>query len=532
MEETGRSSARGGDCLFDHGEDCGMPAPEKTKKPKKLDIGKKGDLARKKKKQGSGNLMIILSVVGVVVLLAVGITIFFLLSGGDKPVTPPAGKNQGQMARGNSEKENSAGDGANAGADMTDLINKANDLVDKLADSAKKEEAGKLLKDMLESDQVNKAPGGSTALLMLVMAKAKAGNEGAGQFLKKLATDSGNPSLAQKARKVYDENLKKENEKDLVAEVEAGDEPTSYIPNKADVVFSVQMSKFVASEFNRGVFSTGAFDLRDVNRRLGVPADTLEHYIACGMKDFNQAAAIVRTTTPMNWEDIKKTMHLEEAGTTIKGKTYYLGKVDFMTEFLGQRIPGIESLRDKAAFWRVDSRTFVYADETTMKDLLENPPENDKNPLPPLTNTLPGGNAPAGGGNDGLASSGAGAGGGLQGASAGAGAGGGLQGASAGAGAGGGLQGASAGAGAGGGLQGASAGAGAGGGLQGASTGPGGNNDQTPAGDSTSKNVTHAKRERFMTLDPRMRRLILLTEDSKQDSLVLFVDKATSKFPC
>ena len=34
-----------------------------------------------------------------------------------------------------------------------------------------------------------------------------------------------------------------------------------------------------------------------------------------------------------------------------------------------------------------------------------------------------------------------------------------------------------------------------------------------------------------MTIDPRMRRLILLTEDSKQDSLVLFADKATSKVP-
>ena len=171
-----------------------MPAPEKTRKPRKLDIGKKGELAKKKKKQSSGNLMIILSVVGLVVLLAVGITIFFLFSGPDKPNTPVPGKGAGQMAKGNGEKDTPAGEGTNPGADMAELTNKANDLIDKLADSAKKDEAGKLLKDMLESDQVTKASGGTTLLLSLIMTKAKAGNEGAGQFLKKLATDSGNPS--------------------------------------------------------------------------------------------------------------------------------------------------------------------------------------------------------------------------------------------------------------------------------------------------------------------------------------------------
>ena len=211
---------------------------------------------------------------------------------------------------------------------------------------------------------------------------------------------------------MYDENLKKENETDLVAGVETGEEPTSYIPNKADVVFSIEMAKFSSKQNQQGVFTTGAFRLEDVNKRLGVPADTVEHFIASGMKDFNQVAAIVRTTTPMNWDDIKKTMQLEEAGTTIKGKTYYLGKVDFMTEFLGQRIPGIEALRDKAAFWRADSRTLVYADETTMKDLLENPPEKDKNPTPPPSAALPGGESPNRG-NTGDASAGTGASGGF-----------------------------------------------------------------------------------------------------------------------
>jgi len=75
-----------------------MSAPEKTKKPKKLDKGKKSDLAKKQKKS-SGNLMIILSVVGVLVLVAVGITIFFLMSGDKEPLTPPSGKNAANLAK-------------------------------------------------------------------------------------------------------------------------------------------------------------------------------------------------------------------------------------------------------------------------------------------------------------------------------------------------------------------------------------------------------------------------------------------------
>jgi flagellar basal body-associated protein FliL len=292
-----------------------MPAPEKTKKPKKLDKGKKGDLAKKNKKNSS-NLMLILSVVGVVVLLAVGITMFFLLNGGEKPITPTPGKNTNQLARetgGNDNQPgNAGGEGSTPPPDIAAMTAKVTEMIDKLGDSAKKDEASRSLKDMLESDLINKVPNGKSMLLTVIAMKAKTGNDGAAVFLKKLTSDSSNPTLAQAALKVYNEHLKKEGEKDLVLGMEPGDEPTNFIPNKADVVFSIQMAKFLESEFHRGVFTTGAFRQEDVNKRLGIPANTVEQFIVSGIKDFNQVAAIVRTTTPVVWEDVKKTMKLED----------------------------------------------------------------------------------------------------------------------------------------------------------------------------------------------------------------------------
>ncbi|HQR09080.1 MAG TPA: DUF1559 domain-containing protein [Gemmatales bacterium] len=467
-----------------------MPAPDKTKMPKKLDKGKKSELGKKKK--SSGNLMIILAAVGVVVLLAVGITIFFLMSGNDKSFTTPAtGQNGAQLSRKTATEQPAApsGEGAAPVMDMSEMTAKINEIIDKLTDQAKKDEAGRQLKDMFEGDLIKKVPNGRTLLLTAIMLKAKAGNDGAGDFLKQLARDTNNPTLAQAARKIYDENLLKEGEKTLALEGEAGEEPTSYIPNKADVVFAMKMNKFLESEFNRAVFTTGAFREGDVLKRLGVPANTVDQFIVSGIKDFNQVAIIVRTTIPMSWDDVKKTMHMEETGTTIKGKTYYLGKVDFMTEFLGQRIPGIEALRDKAAFWRVDTRTMVYADETTMKDLLENPPEKDKGIALPLSAALPGGDpnqVPTGAagvpsGRPQL-------------------------------------------------VPGSIGGEGATGGFRDnrntAGIPGGGNNTASSTGGEKP-----ARKERFLTIDAKLRRLIGLTQHATQDSLIVFADKATSKIP-
>lgn len=460
-----------------------MPVPEKTKKPKKLDKGKKGELPKKAKK-GSGNLLIILSVVGVVVLLAVGITIFMLSGGSNESAkTNPSGVNLNRGAQQSGKTDDGAAGGAPA-VDVGELTAKMNDMIDKLADPAKSEESGKQLKELLESDQLNKA-GGKNLVLNALKDKALGGNDGAKQFLLKLSKDSSNAALAQQAKKMYEDNLKQPGDKDTAMDAEMGDDPTNFLPNKVDVVFNIRMNKFIDSEFNKGVFATGAFGRADIDKSLGMPANTVDQFVMGGMKDFNQVVGIIRTTTPYNWDDVKKTMHLEESGNTIKGKTYYLGKIDFLTELLGPRIPGIETLRTKAAFWRADVKTLVYADETTMKDLLENPPEKDKTVIPPVAASLPGeGSTPPA-----QAGTGAGAADGPVGL-------------------------------------GVSGGGGSTNKGAGAAVGAGN------SGEAVAKKAPDpAKPERFSTIDVRMRRLINLTEDQKLESLVLFADKTTSKVP-
>lgn len=480
-----------------------MPAPEKSKKPKKLDKAKlKKSEATKKK--GSSNLLIILSVVGVVVLLAVGITIF-MLSGEDQSRKPNTGNQAANLKNNSNDSKGEGKDGAPASMDMNELIAKYTDLITKLGDKAKYDDAAKQLREMLESDVVNKMPGGRGIVLMTIKDMAQAGNEGARTFLKKLAGDSSNAALAQQARKIYDENLKQAGEQDVVAtaggDSEVSDEPTNYLPNKVDVVFSMNMSKFLDSEFNRGIFTTGAFRKEDIDKRLGLPANMVDQLVIGGIKDFNQVVGVIRTTSPYNWDEFKKAVHLDEAAaSTVKGKTYYLGKIDFMTEFLGKRVPGIEALRDKAAFWRVDVKTIVYADETTMKDLLENPPELDKSNIPAPNSQLPGEGAGATGGGTLLGGSKLQPSGGTAGGNG------------------------SAGVPA---IGGAAGGSGAAGAPSIGGETPPPQENNTPA----AKPATTSKADKFYTIDAKMRRLLRLTQDSKQDALVIFLDKATSKVP-
>lgn len=472
-----------------------MPAPDKAKKPKKLEKSKKGESSKKK---GSSNMLIILSVVGVVVLLAVGITLFFVLGGSEPP--KPVAKNTGKQNPGASKDDGGSGNapGETAPAfNLEETLTKVNEMVDKLADTAKYEEAAKQIREILDSDAVNKASGGRNAILMAIANKAKdGGNAGAKQFLQKLSKDTTNASLAQNALKVYNENVRQENDKDTALDASTGEEPTNYLPNKVDVVFSLGLNKFLDSEYKKGVFNLGAFRPEDIDKRTGLPANTIEQFVVGGMKDFSQVVGVIRTTSSYNWDDFKKATKLEENGTTIKGKTYYLGKIDFMTEFLGQRIPGLDALKDKAAFWRVDARTIVYGDETTIKDLLENPPEKDKAPPAPTTAS----NAPVGGPPSGGPPSGGPPGGMVLGSAGGApgevGVVGGIQ------------------AGTGGGQQPVEGTAGAGAGNAGAGAGVA---------------VEAPKNEQFATVDAKLRRLINLTKDSKDTSLLVFADKTTSK---
>ncbi|MBL8824259.1 MAG: DUF1559 domain-containing protein [Planctomycetia bacterium] len=468
-----------------------MPAPNKSKQPKKLDKSNKGE-APKKKKGSSSSLLIILSVVGVVVLLGVGITIFMLMSGGEKPpLSGPTGK---QTANNQPQSGSSEEGTGTAQPDVAELTTKASELADSLADVAKAEEAGKKLRELLESDVVNKIQGGKNALLNAIKDKALAGNAGARQFIKALSKDSSNATLAQAALRIYEDSLKQAGEKDDAAmSTSVGEEPTNYLPNRVDVVFHMNLNKFLDSEYNKGLFATGAFKKEDIDKRIGMPANMIEQVVLGGIKDYNQVVGVIRTTSPYNWDDVKKTIQLSESGNTIKGKTYYIGKIDFMTEFLGQRIPGLDALKDKAAFWRVDVKTLVYADEVTMKDLLENPPTVEKNLDPPTTAALPGASGGNGAPPDGPTSGGISVGG----------------------------------------LGGAEGGTNVSGGT-GAPSALGGGASQKPneGASAGSVNLPDSSRvERYRTLDGKMRRLIKYTEDTKIESLCLFADKATSKFP-
>lgn len=464
-----------------------MPAPDKSKKPKKLDKSKKGE-APKKKKGGSSNLLIILSVVGVVVLLGVGITLFMLFSGGDKTPLPGTTGNQLANNAGNQAPTGGSEEGASQ-PNIEELTTKASELADSLADAAKAEEAGKKLREMLDSDVINKIQGGRNAVLNAIRDKALAGNDAGRLFIRNLSRDSSNATLAQAALRIYEDSLKQAGDKDDAMVTSVGEEPTNYLPNRTDVIFHMYLNKFLNSEYNKGIFATGAFQKEDIDKSLGIPANTVEQVILGGMKDHNQVVGIIRTTSPYNWEDVKKTMQLSESGNTIKGKTYYTGKIDFLTEILGQRIPGLDALRDKAAFWRVDVKTLVYADEVTMKDLLENPPTVEKNLEPPATAALPG--ETSGANNAALPA------GGL--------------------------------------VQGPLAGGISGGGMNGgAPSASGGESSQKPAegGNTGSVKLPDSSRvEKYRTLDGKMRRLIRYTEDAKVESLCLFTDKATSKVP-
>jgi flagellar basal body-associated protein FliL len=454
-----------------------------------LEKSKKGESSKKK---GSSNMLIILSVVGVVVLLAVGITLFFVLGGSEPP--KPVAKNPGKQNPGAGATKDDGGSG-NPGEtapafNLDETITKVNEMVDKLADTAKYEEAARQIREILDSDAVNKA-NGRNSILMAIANKAKdGGNGGAKQFLQKLSKDTTNGALAQAALKVYNENVRQEGDKDVTLDASNGEEPTNYLPNKVDVVFSLKLNKFLDSEYKKGVFNLGAFRPEDIDKRTGLPANTIDQFVVGGMKDFSQVVGVIRTTSSYNWDDFKKATKLEENGTTIKGKTYYLGKIDFMTEFLGQRIPGIDALKDKAAFWRVDAKTIVYGDETTIKDILENPPEKDKAPPAPTTasNTPPAGGPPSGGPPGGPPR-------GLTLGSAGG--------------------------------PGQGSDLAAPGGTGGEQTGGAG---QQPA-ELPGRTAEASKDESFTTVDAKLRRLINLTKDQKNASLLIFADKTTSKVP-
>src|SRR5437899_2478748 len=109
-----------------------MPAPNKPPMKKTSDKGKKITPAKPAKKKSSGNLQIILAVVGLLVLLGVGITLYFVLrEDTNKPVPQQARTNQGAGAKAAGAEAPAEG-GAPAQPDLSATIAKVNELTDKL----------------------------------------------------------------------------------------------------------------------------------------------------------------------------------------------------------------------------------------------------------------------------------------------------------------------------------------------------------------------------------------------------------------
>lgn len=487
-----------------------MPAPSKPSLKKTSDKGKKPALAKPAKKKSSMNLQIILAAVGLVVLLGVGVTLYFVFRGEEtKPVAPQARGNQPAAGQQAGSKE--AGEGAPAaGADLSATITKVNELTDKLSDEKQKEDSAKQLRDLLESDVVIKAHNGRMQVLNAIKDKALAGNDAAREFIRDLAKDKKDQSLAAAAQRVYDENLVRPGEEAIGDANDSITEPTNYLPNETDVLFRMQPRKLIDSDYNKGLFASGAYRKADFDRRLGMETQTVEQIVIGGMKDHGQAVGIVRTSTAFNWDEVKRALEIQPNGVTVKGKTYYLGKIDLMTEFLGKRIPGIESLRTRAAVWRPDPRTLVYGDEPTIKNILEKPPER-QTPLPPPTasgapgeEVGPAGGPPGANDNIGPAVPGGGRPNTAPGQVPGAGVA----------------------------MRPPVAAAGGGGGSEGgkaAAPPPLVQEGQGQAPNQESKEKPDASR--FLTIDRELRRLITQVEDPKSESLVLFADKVTTKVP-
>ncbi len=171
-------------------------------------------------------------------------------------------------------------------------------------------------------------------------------------------------------------------------------DPSNLLPNNTQVLLYVPVKKFIDSPIGSAIFNTrGAFRISDFYERLGIPMEKIEQLIMAGNKDSNQAFVVIRTEDAYEWDKVREVLQAQPAPQKVKGQEYYLGKVDFLTEFVEDRIP-IGGLRQKAAILRRDGRTLIYGDEKTILAFLETPPTYKTKPP---TESGGGGGFPGGG---------------------------------------------------------------------------------------------------------------------------------------
>ncbi len=323
----------------------GKSAAKKTKpaQPDAAPEGKKGI-----KKQ------YILAGVAVGVVAIVGLVILFTVGGGDKTKTRTTGGGSPVAGSGGPPVQPETPE-----VRMGGLVDKA------VADNAGKAEADVLM-HALSGDNAEDRNAG----VLKLKEKCLAGIGKAFELVE----------LAAKSEKAELKELAQKTQKEVQQELAKRDEglrgdPTNMLPNNTQVVLSIPIKEFADSSFGTAVLRTiGAFRAADFEVRVGIPLSNIDRFVISGNREHGQSLGIVRTFDPMDWDSVKRALHLPDApAQTIKGKSYFVGKVDFLTEFVENFIP-VGGLREKAGVHKKDDRTLVYGDLKTIEAFLNSPP--------------------------------------------------------------------------------------------------------------------------------------------------------------
>ncbi len=327
--------------------------PSRSKGAKKVKAKSEQDAASEGTAKKGIRKQYILAGVAVAVVAVVGIVIVFTISGGgdktkDRPPIGP-GTGGGPVATQPETPE----------ARMGALVDKA------VADTGGKAEADALLQALSGDNAEDRSAG-----IAKLRERCLAGIAKAFELLDQ-ASKSQKAELKELALKTV-----KEVEQEL-AKRDAGlrDDPTNMLPNNTQVVLSLPIKDFADSPFGTAVLRTrGAFRSRDFEVRIGIPLSNIEHLVISGNREHGQSFGVIRTFDPMDWESVKRALHLPDTpAQTIKGKTYFVGKVDFLTEFVSNLVP-VAELRQKAGVHKKDDRTLVYGDVKSIEAFLNSPP--------------------------------------------------------------------------------------------------------------------------------------------------------------
>ena len=248
----------------------------------------------------------------------------------------------------------------------------------------------------ISRELMEKVKSGGEARLKIIMdgleSKAKAGNQAAIDFLRELARNAEFP-LAQS---MANDRLDKLGIQSVASATK--DDPTNFLPYDTQVVLTLSPNRILRSDYSRALFTFGAFRHEDFENRIGINLGLIEKLIISCNKDHGHVLGVIRTSEPFAWDEVKVKLQVDpKECRTSKGKVYYLGKVDILSEFLNNTMPPVTTLSKQAAIYKKDDRTLVYGDEATIKEFIDNPPapritsapKKDNTP-PPTTDSGPG----------------------------------------------------------------------------------------------------------------------------------------------